>query len=73
LARPTQTASTPTRRPSCCGGAARSTPTPDELRAVVGKVGADVQTVVRELIARIERRPMATSSPKRSLSRIPRR
>jgi hypothetical protein len=44
--------------------------TPDELRAVVGKVGADVQVVVRELVARIERRPKATSPPKLHLPRL---
>jgi hypothetical protein len=39
--------------------------TPNELRDVVGKVGNDVPAVVRELIARIERRPYATSALKR--------
>jgi hypothetical protein len=47
--------------------------TAEELRAAVIEVGTDGQAVFRELIARIERRQMATSSPKRSLSRIPRR
>jgi hypothetical protein len=44
--------------------------TPAELRAVVGKVGADLQAVVRELVARIARRPLARSSPKRGLPRM---
>jgi hypothetical protein len=39
--------------------------TPDELRAVVGKVGNDLPAVVRELVARIARRPLATSAPRR--------